>query len=68
MQRHHLNHVSADRCASLWAAAIKEQIKQATKGDEAAKLWLSNDGILIASMLGADVRAYWEQIEDLALS
>ncbi|WP_171099063.1 hypothetical protein [Ruegeria sp. HKCCD7255] len=38
-------HIDAAACAAMWCAAIKEHIKAAERGDESARLWLSNDGI-----------------------
>ncbi len=63
-----LDHIDADRCASLWSEAIRQHIKAAIRGDEASKIWLSRDGLLVASMLGADVEAYWRAVEHIALS
>lgn len=66
--RSRLKHIDADRCASLWIAAIEQQIKAAKRGDEESKIWLSRDGLLVVDMIGADAAIYWEQIRDLALS
>ncbi len=63
-----LNHISADACANLWSEAIRQHVKAATKGDESSKIWLSRDGLLVASMLGADVEAYWRAVEHIAMS